>query len=109
MKLITAILRPDSLDAVHDALDPNEARVMSASVVMDDCYKIARYRGIEMRQPRPRFRVEVVVLNDLAVPDAIGAIERAAIVAGAESAFVVVTTLDDVVRLPRVPTSSTVS
>lgn len=46
------------------------------------------------------FRIEVVVLNGLAVSDAIVAIERA-VATGPEAAVVVVTTLDDVVRLPR--------
>ena len=102
MKLITAVLRPDSLDAVHDALDQSEARVMSATLVVDDRYSKATYRGLELRQPRPRFRIEVVVLNDLAVPDTIEAISRAAREFGEGDALIVVTPVDDLVRLPRV-------
>jgi nitrogen regulatory protein PII len=109
MKLLTAVLRPDTLDAVHDALDPNEARVLCAAPVVDDRYSRSLYRGLELRQPRARFRIEVVVLNDLAVSDTIDAISRAALVTSGEAALVVVTTLDDVVRLPRALPSAELS
>jgi nitrogen regulatory protein PII len=101
LKLITAVLQPESLDAVHDALDRNEARVMSAAPVMDDRYSMSTYRGVELRQPRARLRIEVLVLNDLAVPDAIAAIERAAASTQADAALLVVTTVDDAMSLPR--------
>ncbi|HEY6506458.1 MAG TPA: P-II family nitrogen regulator [Vicinamibacterales bacterium] len=101
MKLITAVLRPHALDAVHDALDPNEARVISAARVLDDHYSFGAYRGAELRQPRPRLRLEIVVLNDLAVPDVVNVIEQAAVEAGGGDAWVVVSPVDDIVRLPR--------
>ena len=36
------------------------------------------YRGVEYRQPRPRIRLEVVVVNDLLVQETVDVIARAA-------------------------------
>jgi nitrogen regulatory protein PII len=101
MKLITAILWPDCLAAVHDALDPSEAYVLSAAQVVDAAFTSELYRGAEFRQPRLRSRIEIVVLNDLAAPDVIGALEREAAELGEKNCSLVLTSLVDAVRLRR--------
>ena len=101
MKLITAVLRPECLEAIHDALDKNEACILSAAPAVDARFSKELYRGLEVRQPRPRLRLEVVVVNDLAVQDAINAIARALVETGGGDGSVLVTPADDFVRLPR--------
>jgi nitrogen regulatory protein PII len=100
MKLITAVLGPDCLEDVREALDRNEARILSAAPVVDDRYTNVTYRGAPLRQPRPRLRVEVVVLNDLAVPDTISTLSRVARERGSGDGLLIVAPVDDVVRLP---------
>ena len=90
-----------ALGAVHDALNPSEAYVLSAALVIDDQYSAGCYRGLELRQPRPRFRIEIVVMNDLATPDVVDAIERQAAEVGEKKCLMVVTSIDDVIQVPR--------
>ncbi len=102
MKLIIAIIRPEDLDAVQAAVEETEASVISVSEVR---YGRGRstgfYRGAEYRAMRLRLRLEIVMVNELLVPDAIEAIGRA--ISGPDSGNsgegeVLVTELDEVVR-----------
>lgn len=79
MKLIVAMIRPETLLAVQEALADTEARLMSAAEVSDLRRPQANvYRGSQYRISRVRLRLEIVVPDREAVDQALEAIGRAA-------------------------------
>jgi nitrogen regulatory protein P-II 1 len=69
MRKIEAILDPDQLDAVNEALGLIGVRGMTASEVKaggEEGGPAAVYRGHRYSVPRPKVRLEVVVEDDLA-------------------------------------------
>lgn len=99
MKLVVAVIPPDCLEAVHDALNRDEARVISAALATDDRFSAGMYRGGQVRVARARLRLEVLVVNDLAVADALDAISG---VTGPNDGIACVSSVDELVRFPRV-------
>lgn len=78
MKLITALIRPEKLEAIQQALDEPGIQLMAISRAVDPrepCPR-ERYRGLEIRIPRARLRIEVVVVNEALLDCAIRAIAR---------------------------------
>jgi nitrogen regulatory protein PII len=83
MKLIVAMIRPETLLAVQDALSGTEARLMSAGEVSDLRRPQANvYRGAQYRTSRVRLRLEIVVEDQTAADEAVQAIARGAGSAG---------------------------
>jgi nitrogen regulatory protein PII len=79
VKLIIAVVQTDKLSAIQEALHEPDAYVMYANPVGDVRESVlSTYRGLEYRQPRPRIRLEVVVVNDLLVQETIDVIAQAA-------------------------------
>jgi nitrogen regulatory protein PII len=79
MKLVVAMIRPETLVAVQEALADTEARVMSASEVTDLRRPQANvYRGSQYRISRVRLRLEIVVADQQAADEAVEAIGRGA-------------------------------
>ena len=79
MKLVIAIIRPETLEAVQGALNEPEMCLMSVSQVLGDGRDPGYteiYRGRKVQVQRPKVRVEVAV-NDLFVEAAVKAIVRA--------------------------------
>jgi nitrogen regulatory protein PII len=104
MKLITAMVRSDKLEAVHTAATERDASVSYVSEITDMREPVtAAYRGSRYRTYRQKMRVEIVVVNDLMVQDVINAIAQAASSGDSErngSGSIFVTTLDQWVRIP---------
>jgi len=79
MKLIVAMIRPETLLAVQEALADTEARLMSAAEVSDLRRPQANvYRGSQYRISRVRLRLEIVVADQEAVDRVVEAIGRGA-------------------------------
>jgi nitrogen regulatory protein PII len=97
MKMITAILWPDCLETIRDALNPAENQVVSAGPIWSGEVSPSTYRGLSFSQPKAAFRIEIVVPNDLAVDDAVEAILSLAGEAGERKGLVVVSPVDRVV------------
>jgi len=79
MKLIVAMIRPEALPAVQEALVDTEARLASVGEVSD----LRRpepnvYRGSQYRTSRIRLRLEIMLENDAAVDEVVQTILRAA-------------------------------
>jgi len=79
MKLIIAMIRPEKLAAVQDALDEPGAYLVAVSEAVDLREPCSRgtYRGLPVRLPRPRLRLEVVVVNEAVLEWTVNAIARA--------------------------------
>jgi nitrogen regulatory protein P-II 1 len=79
MKLIVAVIRPERLEAVQEALDEPGVGLVAVSQAVDPREPCPQsyYRGLPMRLPRPRLRIEVVVVNEALLGWAKGAIARA--------------------------------
>ena len=80
MKLIVAIIQPEELDGIRAALEePGVSLVGISQAHLIDGYaprSTATYRGVEVRVPHPRLRLEVVVVNDALVSWVLDAIVR---------------------------------
>ena len=106
MKLIVAVIRPEKLEAVQQALEEPGVGLVAVSQAVDPREPCPRsfYRGLPVRLPRPRLRIEVVVVNEALVGWTKGAIARAA--ASDERARlgdgdILVMPLDDHVRISK--------
>ncbi len=87
MKLIVAIIRPEKLQAVREALDEMDVSLMYAGGVSDGWRtRQGRYRGLEFRIRQPKIRLEILIVNDMAVSGVVNAINRAATIARPDSA-----------------------
>jgi len=104
MKLITAMVRSDKLEAIQAAVAERDASVTYASEITDLREKVtASYRNSQYRAYRQKIRVEIVVVNDLIVQDVIDAIAQAASIGDSArkgSGSIFVTTLEQWVRIP---------
>ncbi len=80
MKLIVASIRPDRLEAVQASLDEPGVSLLSVIQAIDPRAPGQResYRGLEVRLPQPRLRVEIVVVNEALVERTVDAVARAA-------------------------------
>ena len=103
MKLIVAMIRSDRLQAIQEALTEPEAYIMYISSVGDIRETITgTYRGTEYAEPRPRLRLEIVVVNDLFLQDTIEVVARIACAPnpeGASSGSIFVMPLEDWIQL----------
>jgi nitrogen regulatory protein PII len=106
MKLVVAIIRPEELEGICAALDEPGvalARISHAHVIDEHAPRsTTTYRGVEVRVPRPRLRLEVVVVNEALVSWVTDAIVRAGRRAGSghvNDAKVFVMPLDDPVHV----------
>jgi nitrogen regulatory protein PII len=84
MKLIVATIGPEKMEAVQAAVRELDAYLMSVSQVVGDPREpgfTEIYRGRQIRVPRPKLRLEMVV-DDTAVMQAVDAIVRVGIAAG---------------------------
>jgi nitrogen regulatory protein PII len=81
MKLIVAIIRPEELERIRAALDEpgvSLACISQAHVIDEHApHSTAIYRGVQVRVPSPRLRLEVVVVNEASVSWVMDAIVRA--------------------------------
>ena len=106
MKLIVAVIPVDKLREIQEALKEPDVYLMYVSTVGDVRESIlGRYRGSEYREPRPRLRLEVVVVNDLRVQDTVADIGRIACApssAGVGSGSIFVMPLDEWLYIPAV-------
>ena len=108
MKLIVALIRPERLEAVQQALDEPGVGIVAVSQAVDAREPCAQafYRGLPVRLPRPRLRLEVVVVNEALVEWAKAAIARAGAVAHPDRTDygdILVMPLDEHVRVSRAP------
>jgi nitrogen regulatory protein PII len=98
------MIRSDKLQAIRDALKEPDAHIMYISSVGDIHESVVgTYRGAEYQEPRPRLRLEIVVVNDLMVQETIEVITRVASGLNPEDASngsIFVMPLDDWIRIP---------
>src|SRR5215510_2110196 len=93
MKLVVAIIRPETLEAVQKALNSRELHLMTVSEVLDcreDQATVEIYRGRTIRRPVRKLRLEVAV-DDALFDATVRTIERVAAreEAGKDEVFVV--------------------
>lgn len=104
MKLITAMVWPDKLNDVQDAVRKLDACVTCANETLDLTNPVTSvYRGTKYQAYHHSVRIEIVVANDLMVEDVIDAIARSAAIDKCDrpgSGSIFVTTLDQYVRIP---------
>ena len=105
MKVIVAFVRPEKMEALQEELDEPGVGLVAVSQAVDPREPCARsrYRGLAVRLPRPRLRVEVVVVNEALLGWAVDTIARAAASGDGErlgSGDILVMPLDDHIRIP---------
>ena len=99
MKLVIAVISPDRLDAVREALPEPDAYVFYVNLVGDVRDPIHNsYRGGHYTEPRPRRRVEIVVVNEMLLDEVVGAVLGATASDAGGNIFVL--PLEDWVRIP---------
>ena len=99
MKLVIAVISPDKLDAVREALPDPDAYVFYVSLVGDVREPIHNsYRGGHYTEPRSRLRVEIVVVNEVLLDEVVGAVLGATASNGGGNIFVL--PLEDWFRIP---------
>jgi nitrogen regulatory protein PII len=90
MKLVIAVISQDKLDAVR----------FYVNLVGDVREPIHNsYGGGHYTEPRPRLRVEIVVVNEMLLDEVVGAVLGAASSDGGGNIFVL--PLEDWIRIPR--------
>jgi nitrogen regulatory protein P-II 2 len=80
MKLIIAIVHPESLQAVESALNQHAATLLSVSQVVGSAREpgyTQSYRGRDVQIRRPKLRLEIAV-EDSSVETVVDAVARAA-------------------------------
>jgi len=100
-----AVIPGDKLWEIQETLKEPDVYIMYVSPVGDVRESILGcYRGSEYRNPRPRLRLEVVVVNDLKVQDTVAGICRMACTrhpaAAVSSGSIFVMPLDEWVHIP---------
>jgi nitrogen regulatory protein PII len=99
MKLVIAVISQDKLDAVREALPEPDAYVFYVNLVGDVREPIHNcYRGGHYTEPRPRLRVEIVVVNEMLLDEVVGAVLGAASSDCGGNIFVL--PLEDWIRIP---------
>jgi len=81
MKLVIAMIQPDRLDAVQEAME--QIQINSPFISASDASDLRdqtteTYRGARHRTARLKMRLEVLVVNDLRVEETVEAIAGAA-------------------------------
>jgi nitrogen regulatory protein P-II 2 len=80
MKLIIAIVHPESLQAVESALNQHAATLLSVSQVVGSAREpgyTQSYRGRDVQIRRPKLRLEIAV-DDVSAESVVEAVARAA-------------------------------
>ena len=99
MKLVIAVISPDKLEAVRAALPEPDAYIFYVNLVGDVRDPIHNmYRGGHYTEPRPRLRVEIIVVNERLLDEVVGAVLGAAGSDGGGNIFVL--PLEDWIRIP---------
>jgi len=98
------MIRPDKVQEIQDALKEPDTYIMYISTVGDIRESVlAHYRGAQYREPRPRVRLEIVVVNDLAVQETIDMILHVSCSCspdGVSNGSIFVMPLDQWIRIP---------
>jgi len=104
MKLIVATIQPENWKAVQEALNGSDGCLIYASAVGDLRETLlGSYRGASFTEPRPRTRLEVIVMNDLLVQDVVDTIMEAAAtpnMQGISNGSIFVLPLDEWISIP---------
>jgi nitrogen regulatory protein PII len=99
MKLVIAVISAEKLDAVREALPEPDAYVFYVNLVGDVREPIHNfYRGGHYTEPKPRLRVEIVVVNEMLLDEVVGSVLGATGSDGGGNIFVL--PLEDWVRIP---------
>jgi len=99
MKLVIAVISPDKLDAVREALPEPDAYVFYVNLVGDVREPIHNsYRGGHYTEPRPRLRAEIVVVNEMLLDEVVDAVLGATSSDGGGNIFVL--PLENWLRIP---------
>ena len=102
MKLVIAVISPDRLQAVREALPEPDAYVFYINSVGDLREPVHKlYRGGHFIEPRPRLRVEIIVVNEMLLDEVVGAVISAA--ASDRHGNIFVVPLEDWIRIPVKP------
>jgi nitrogen regulatory protein PII len=106
MKLVVAIIQPETLEAVQAAVHESEACLVSISQAADGVVRTGSYRGGSITVPLPRLRLEVVVVNDMLLRETVEAIRTAGAANDTSrpgNGTIIVMELDNYVRIPNGP------
>jgi nitrogen regulatory protein PII len=79
MKLVIAVISPDKLDMVRNALPEPDAYIFYVNLVGDVREPVhGSYRGSSYLEPRSRLRVEIIVVNEMLLDEVVHAVVLAA-------------------------------
>ena len=93
------MISPDKLEAVREALPEPDAYVFYVNLVGDVRDPIhSCYRGGHYTEPRPRLRMEIVVVNEMLLDEVIHVVTGAA--SSDKSGNIFVLPLEDWIRIP---------
>jgi nitrogen regulatory protein PII len=81
MKLVVAVIPPNRLEAVQEAVSEPAASIVAVTEVIDVRGPRLRgvFRGVEFAAPRPGLRLEIAVVNETRVLPIVNAIRRAGV------------------------------
>ena len=104
MKLVVAVISPDKIEPVRKALPEPDAYIYYVHQVGDIREPVyGQYRGQSYAEPRARFRVEIIVVNEMLLDEVVDAVMKAAsceCAAGVTSGNIFVIPLDAWHRIP---------
>jgi len=79
MKLVIAVISPEKLELVRDALPEPDAYIFYVNLVGDVRNPVhGSYRGSSFVEPRSRMRVEIIVVNEMLLEEVVRAVGKAA-------------------------------
>jgi nitrogen regulatory protein PII len=79
MKLVVAVISPDKIDLVRQALPEPDAYIYYVNQVGDIHEPIqGHYRGQKYLEPRARLRVEIIVVNEMLLDEVVDTVMKAA-------------------------------
>jgi nitrogen regulatory protein PII len=79
MKLVVAVIAPDKIDLVRQALPEPDAYIYYVNQVGDIREPIqGHYRGQTYLEPRARLRVEIIVVNEMLLDEVVDTVIKAA-------------------------------
>jgi nitrogen regulatory protein PII len=104
MKLVIAVISPDKLESVREALPEPDAYIYYVNLVGDVHDPIrSSYRGGTFLEPRRRLRVEIIVVNEMLLDEVVRAVMLAASSEGGHgfrSGDIFVLPLENWIRIP---------
>ena len=104
MKLVIAVISPDKVDSVRNALPEPDAYIFYVSLVGDVHDPVqGHYRGGSYIEPRSRLRVEIIVVNELLLEEVVRVVTLAASMEsghGFSSGNIFVLPLESWIRIP---------